>query len=137
MLLRVLVVAGLVIDAVVHWRFAPDMAFVEGGSIEGDTLFRLQAAVAAVSAVLVAVRPRRWTYAVAFVVAATAVGALLLYLWVDVGVLGPLPDMHDPVWYGEKTWSLVGEGVAALAALGGVFLPRAERQGASRHAEAV
>lgn len=138
MVLRVLVVAGLLVDTIVHWRFAPDMAFVEGGSIGGDTLFRLQAAVAAVAAVAVAVWPRRWSYAVAFVVAATAVGALLLYLWVDVGVLGPLPDMHDPVWYGEKTWSLVGEGVAALAAATGMLWPeRARRQSPSRHAEAA
>ncbi len=122
-LLRVLVVAGLLVDAVVHWRFAPDMAFVEGGSIGGDTLFRIQAVAAALAAVLVAVWPRRWSYAIAFAVAAGAVGALLLYLWVDVGALGPLPNMHDPVWYAEKTWSLVGEGVAALAALSGMVLP--------------
>jgi hypothetical protein len=121
-LLRVLVVAGLAADAVVHWMFAPDMAFVEGGSIAGDVLFRAQAILAAVVAVLVAVWARRWAYAVAFLVAASAVGALLLYYYVDVGVLGPLPDMHDPVWYGEKTISLVGEGVAALAALAGMLL---------------
>ena len=29
--------------------------------------------------------------------------------------------MHEPVWYFEKTLSLVGEGVAALAALTGLL----------------
>jgi hypothetical protein len=126
--LRVLVALGLAADAVVHWQFAPDMAFVEGGSIGGEELFRIQAVVAAVAAVLVLAWARRWTYAVAFLVAASAVGALLLYYYVDVGVLGPFPDMHDPAWYPEKTISLVGEGIAALAALAGMFVVRDPRQ---------
>jgi hypothetical protein len=121
LLLRLLVAAGLAADAVVHWRFAPDMAFVQGGSIHGDVLFRVQAVVAAVAAVIVLVRAARWSYALAFVVAGSAVGALLLYYYVDVGALGPLPDMHEPVWYTEKTISLVGEGIAAVAAAVGLL----------------
>ncbi|MBW8485017.1 hypothetical protein [Actinomadura parmotrematis] len=119
--LRILTAAGLAVDAVVHWRFAPEMASVPGGSIGADTIFYAQAVAAAVAAVLVLVRPRRWTYAAAFLVAASAVAALLLYYYVDVGALGPLPDMSEPVWYTEKTLSLVGEGVAALAALAGLL----------------
>ncbi|XVQ10369.1 hypothetical protein ACQP1W_49005 [Spirillospora sp. CA-255316] len=126
-LLRVLVAAGLAADAYVHWVFAPDMAFVEGGSIGGDLLFRVQAVVAALAGVLVLALARRWTYAVAFLVAASAVGALLLYYFVDVGAIGPLPDMYEPVWYGEKTISLVGEGIAALAALAGMLTVRSKR----------
>ncbi|GLW65813.1 hypothetical protein Arub01_40570 [Actinomadura rubrobrunea] len=130
--LRLLVAAGLAVDAVVHWRFAPDMKFVEGGSVGGDVLFQAQAAVAALAAVLVLAWARRWTYAVAFLVAAGAVGALLLYYAVDVGALGPLPDMYEPVWYAEKTASLIGEGVAAVAALVG-FLTAGSRS--SRRSE--
>jgi hypothetical protein len=130
--LRVLVAAGLAVDAYVHWDFAPDMAFVEGGSIGGDTLFRVQAVVAAVVAVLILVLARRWTYAVAFLVAASALGAVVLYYYVDVGALGPIPDMSEPVWYGDKTISAVGEGVAALAALVGFLTvrPRGVREDA-------
>ncbi|WP_083983027.1 hypothetical protein [Actinomadura hibisca] len=120
-----LVAAGLVVDAVVHWRFAPEMKFVEGGSIGGDQLFYVQAALAAGVAVLVLGMPRRWTYALAFLTAASALGAVLLYYYVDVGVLGPLPNMHEPVWYAEKTISAVGEGVAAVAALVGLLVTRA------------
>ncbi|MFC5753514.1 hypothetical protein [Actinomadura rugatobispora] len=126
-LLRVLVAAGLAADAYVHWVFASDMAFVDGGSVGGDVLFRVQAVVAALAGILVLVLARRWTYAVAFLVAASAVGALLLYYSVDVGAIGPLPDMYEPVWYGEKTISLVGEGIAALAALAGVLTARRKR----------
>ncbi|MEV0667075.1 hypothetical protein ACIBI3_38260 [Actinomadura luteofluorescens] len=121
LILRLIVAAGLAADAIVHWKFAPDMAFVQGGSIDGDLLFRVQAAVAGVVAVIVLTYATRWAYALAFLVAASAAGALVLYYYVDVGALGPLPDMHEPVWYLEKTISLAGEGGAALAALVGVF----------------
>ncbi|WP_131739571.1 hypothetical protein [Actinomadura roseirufa] len=122
LLIRLLVAAGLITDAVVHWRFAPEMAFVPGGAIGGDVIFRVQAAVAAVTAVIVLTYARRWSYALAFLVAGSAVGALLLYYYVDVGALGPLPAMHEPVWYAEKTLSLAGESISALAALAGLAL---------------
>lgn len=123
-LLRVLVAAGLAVDAWVHWRFAPDMApgpNAPSGTIAGDDLFRAQAIVAVVAAVLVVVWASKWTYAFAFVVAASAAGAVLLYYFVDVGRLGPIPGMYDPSWYADKTISLAGEVVAALAALIGFF----------------
>jgi hypothetical protein len=123
-LLRILVAAGLAADAYVHWVFAPDMdpgPNAPSGVIPGDYLFYGQAVVAGVAALLVLAWARRWTYAIAFLVAASAVGALLLYYYVDVGQLGPIPAMHDPAWYQEKTISLVGEGIAALAALIGFF----------------
>ncbi|HEY8478261.1 MAG TPA: hypothetical protein VIL71_00385 [Spirillospora sp.] len=122
LILRLLVAAGLAVDAYVHWVFAPDMEFVEGGSIGGDVLFRVQAVAAGLVAVLILVHVSRWAYALALLVAGSAVGALLLYYYVDVGALGPLPDMHEPVWYLEKTLSLVGEGIATLAALAGFFV---------------
>ena len=37
-------------------------------------------------------------------------------MWVDVGKVGPLPNMYEPYWYGEKTLSLVAEAIAAVAA---------------------
>ncbi|MFI0352380.1 hypothetical protein [Actinomadura sp. 9N407] len=122
LLLRVLVAAGLLIDAYVHWSFAPDMVNVgEGGAITGDVLFRGQAVVAAVVAVLVLLWARRWTYAIAFVVAVSAFGAVLLYYMVDLSTLGPIPDLYDPAWYREKTISAIGEAVAATAAMFGIM----------------
>lgn len=129
-LLRLLVAAGMAADAVVHWLFAPDMAGVQGGMIAGDDLFRGQAIVAVVAGVLNIVWARRWTYALSFLVASTALGAVLLYTFVDVGVLGPLPDMYDYVWYKEKTISAVGEGIATIAALIGIFVGGPERRSA-------
>ncbi|GLZ15475.1 hypothetical protein Acsp04_57100 [Actinomadura sp. NBRC 104425] len=131
-LLRLLTAAGLAADAYVHWQFAPEMAPGPGGSdgtIPGDDLFRAQAVLAAVSGVLVLAWARRWTYAIAFLVAGSAVGALLLYYYVDVGRLGPIPAMHDPSWYTDKTISLVGEGIATLAAaIGFLTTPRPSQE---------
>ncbi|MFF4237645.1 hypothetical protein ACFYYL_17370 [Actinomadura geliboluensis] len=126
--------AGLAADAVVHWRFAPDMApgpNTPDDVIPGDDLFRAQAIAAAVAAVLVLAWARRWTYAIAFLVAASAAGAVLLYYFVDFGQLGPIPRMYDPQWYADKTISVAGELVAALAALIGFLTVRRDREPAS------
>ncbi|MFI0405504.1 hypothetical protein [Actinomadura sp. 3N508] len=139
LILRLLVAAGLAADAIVHWRFAPEMAFVQGGSIDGELLFRIQAAVAGVVAVVILTYATRWAYALAFLVAGSAVGAIVFYYYVDIGALGPLPAMYEPVWYTEKTISLVGEGIAALAALAGFLTasrPKREDE-ASRAPEAA
>ena len=40
---------------------------------------------------------------------ASAAGAVLLYTYVDVGALGPLPDMY------EATWALPGKRASAMA----------------------
>ncbi|MFD0688131.1 hypothetical protein [Actinomadura fibrosa] len=123
-LLRLLVAAGLAVDAWIHWRFAPDMApgkNAPSGTIAGDDLFRAQAIAAVVAAVLVLAWASKWTYAIAFVVAASAAGAVLAYYWWDFGRIGPIPRMYDPSWYSDKTISLAGEVVAALAALAGFF----------------
>ncbi|WP_433466313.1 hypothetical protein ACQPZP_03860 [Spirillospora sp. CA-142024] len=123
-LLRLLVAAGLAADAVVHWRFAPGMApgpHTPSDVIPGDDLFRGQAVAAAVAGLLVLFWARKWTYAIAFIVAASAAGAVLLYYFVDFGQLGPIPRMYDPSWYSDKTISLAGEVVAAVAAFIGFF----------------
>jgi hypothetical protein len=122
LLLRLFIAAGLTVDAIVHWIFAPEMAGVEGGSLGGDTLFYAQAVIAGVAGVLVLAWPRRWTYVIAFLVAATAVGAVLFYRYADVGAIGPLPEMYEPVWYAEKTISAIAEGIAMVLAAVGIFV---------------
>ncbi|HLX51582.1 MAG TPA: plastocyanin/azurin family copper-binding protein [Streptosporangiaceae bacterium] len=61
---------------------------------------------------------RRVGFGLALAVAASALAALVLYRYVDVGRLGPLPDMHEPSWFGEKTAAAVAEGAVLLAASG-------------------
>ncbi|MGZ4508542.1 MAG: hypothetical protein ACXVX8_12770 [Blastococcus sp.] len=122
--LRGPVAAGLAADAVVHLRLAAGYQLAAPGGIGEGTLFRIQAGTAIVAALLVLVRGSRPTAVFAFLVAIAALGAVLLYRYVDVPALGPLPSMYEPVWFPEKTFSAVAEAVAALAALGLYLVPR-------------
>lgn len=119
-LLSSVTAVGLVIDAVVHLRLAADRDAI-GGTLSEGNLFRIEAAVALLAAVLVLVLPwRRVAYVIAFAVAASALGAVVLYRYVNVGALGPLPNMYEPVWYADKTRSAIAELVAAVFAAGGL-----------------
>ena len=66
--------------------------------------------------------PDELAAAFAFLVAFGGVAAVLLYRYVDVGAIGPLPDMYDASWYSEKTWSAIAEAAAAVAAFWLFFL---------------
>lgn len=116
--LTTIVVVGLAVDAYLHLRLAPDYALVRTRLLSQADLFRLEAALAVVSAVWLAVRRSVPAAAVACVVAGGGAFAILLYRYVDPGVIGPLPDMFEPVWFAAKQQALAAEVVAALAALG-------------------
>lgn len=58
-------------------------------------------------------------------VALSAFAAVVLYRYVDLPALGPLPAMYEPVWYGEKAASAAAEGAGAV--LAGVGLARTRR----------
>ena len=115
--LRVVVVIGLAVDAVVHLRLAPGYQLADPAGIGQGNLFRCEAAVAAVVAVLVLMTGSRLAYTLAFVVAASALAAVVLTRYVPVPAFGPFPSSYEPVWFGQKTVSAVAEGVAAVAAL--------------------
>jgi hypothetical protein len=129
LLLRLVVIAGLAVDVYVHWDLASNFDTLRGSgspSISQGELFRVETVIALVVMVLVAVWHRRWTAGLAFLVAGGGVAVVLLYRYVNVGAIGPLPNMYDPTWYTEKTVSAVAEGAAAVAALLLLFLePRA------------
>jgi len=133
-LVRLLASAGLAVDAYVHADLASRYDPI-GSSISQGDLFRVEAGVASLAAMLVLVLPRRETYAFAVSVAASAFGAILLYRYVNVGTLGPLPNMYEPIWFTEKTVSAVAEAAALLAALIGLgftlITPRRPRESGS------
>lgn len=134
--LRAVVVVGLLIDAVIHLRLAGEyeLAFPEG--IGGGTLFRVEATLAIVAAVAILAWGRRPTYLLAFLVAASAFGAVLTARYVELPAVGPLPGMYEPVWFLEKSISAVAEVVAALAALLLLLLPSLNRVIAPRQPRA-
>jgi len=123
-LLRLVVVAGLAVYVHLHLAASYD---ANTATISEGTLFRVEAGVAGLAAVLVLLTRTQIGVMVAFLVAAGGVGVVLLYQYVDVGAVGPLPNMYEPLSYPEKTDSLIAEAVAALAALALLALHRARR----------
>ena len=113
--LRVATATALGIDALVHWQNASAYDAVRATISQGD-LFRVEAAVAVVVGLLVLVRPRPSSWLAALAVAASALAAVLLYRYVDVGSLGPLPDMY------ENTWQVPGKLLSASAEAAAVVL---------------
>ncbi len=113
--LRLIVVAALAVDAVVHLRLAGTFDFQDAGIGTGN-MFRIAAAAAILAGLYVLLRGSRPAYAVAFVVAFSAFVAVVLYRYVEVPQLGPIPPMYEPIWFFEKTLSAVAEGIGAVAA---------------------
>lgn len=114
--LALIAAAGLAIDAFVHFDLASAYDPIKSSTLSQGDLFRVEGAAAAIAAAAVLLRPRRYTAAFAFLVAAAGTAAVLVYAYVDVGAFGPFPDMYDPLWYTEKTLSVWAEGVATVAA---------------------
>jgi hypothetical protein len=115
--LILVVIAGLAIDAFVHLHLASAYDGVKSSVLTQGDLFRVEAALAIIVALALVVRPRRWTALIAFLVSAGGFALVLIYQYVNVGGIGPLPNMYDPLRSSEKTLSVWGEGIAALAAL--------------------
>ena len=117
--LRVGTAAALGVAAVVHWQNAPAYDAVTATLSQG-ALFRAEAVLAVAVGLLVLVRPRPSSWVAAMLVGASALAAVLLYRYVDLGALGPLPDMYENTWQVPgKLLSAYAEGAAVvLAALG-------------------
>jgi hypothetical protein len=120
-LLRLVAAAGLAVDAGIHADQAPAYSAIRA-SISQATLFEIEAGLAAAAVVLVLAVGRRTGFGFAALVAVSALGAGLLYRFVDVGTLGPLPNMYEPVWLPGQIASVVAEAVAMSAALAGLLL---------------
>jgi hypothetical protein len=125
--LRVVTAAMLAVDAYIHadlaYRYDPNRA----ASISQGTLFRWEAGAAsfAALAVMVVFWRAAWSlvaWALALLVAASALGAVMIYSHYDIGTLGPLPNMYEPFWYGQKTQAAVAEGIATGTAFLGLVL---------------
>ena len=119
--LRLLTAGGLAVDAYVHADLASRFD-TSGSGISQGTLFVLEAALSSLAAALILVWGTRLAAALALMVALSALAAVLVTRYIDVGSLGPLPDMYDPAWYPEKTLSAFAEALATLSAAGFLLL---------------
>lgn len=113
--LRLVAVAALGISAYVHIHLAPRYAY-PGSGINGDQLFYLQGSLAALVGLVLLVTGNRWVWAAAAGLALASFAAVMLYRYVDVGALGPLPNMNDPTWQPspDKLLSAIAEALVPV-----------------------
>jgi len=114
--LTVITVAGLAVDAYVHFDLAGNYDPVRTSALSQGQLFRVEAIAAILAAVALLVWRRRASALAALVVAASGLAALLVYRYVDVGRVGPIPAMYEPVWFAEKAITAIAEAVASVSA---------------------
>jgi hypothetical protein len=118
---RLIAVVGLGIDAYVHLDLASTYSEAEAPVNEG-ILFRAEAVLALLTALALILWARRPSFLLGFAISASALTLMLVSRYVDLGALGPLPDLYDPVWFPEKLWAASGEAAAAAASLAGLLL---------------
>ena len=128
--LRLVAAAALAVDAFVHAdlvdMYAPYARFQSG--ISQADLFRIEAAVASLAALLILLAANRLVWALVFVVSASALAAVMISRYFDIGAIGPIPDMYEPAWYPEKVLTAVAEAVAVgVAVIGFLVVPRLRR----------
>ncbi len=120
--LRVVTAAALVVDATVHLQLASRYDPNTSGGLSQGELFRLEAVAAVLAAALIVATARPVAWLVALLVAGSALGTVLLFANADVGPLGPVPDMYEPFWYGQKLVAAVAEAVGTVTAAVGLAL---------------
>ena len=115
--LMIIVVVGLAIDAYVHYHLASAFRHNKTSVLSETDLFRAEATVAVIAGLALLLRPNRYTAGFAFLVAAAGTAAVLVYRYVNIKAIGPIPAMYDPFWApAEKNLSAIAEAVAAVAA---------------------
>jgi len=114
--LRLLGAGALAISSYVHLHLAHLYTSL-GDTITMGDLFYAEGAVAAAVALWVLATGNRWAWAAVLLVAAASFGAVMLYRYVNVGSIGPIPNMYDPYWAPiEKSLSVIGEAAASVVA---------------------
>jgi hypothetical protein len=120
------------VSALIHVQLAPGYQQAAPGGIGQGTLFLVQAGAAALAAVFVLLKGSRMAFAAAAVVALSSLAAVILYRYVQVPAIGPLPSMYEPVWYTAKVITAVAEAAAGALAVAGYALLHKSQAGSGR-----
>lgn len=121
--LRVLVVIALGVSAYAHFKLAKTYDPIHKSVSQGD-LFRVEGVIASLAAIFLLINDRVIGWAPAFLVGVGALGAVLTYRYVNVGSIGPIPNMYEPIWKSQdnlKVISAIAEGFATLGAAAGLL----------------
>jgi hypothetical protein len=127
--LAVVTAALLGVDAFVHLHYAHSYDQFKSSTMSEGTLFRIQGVVAIVVGVLLLIWPGVLTWLLSLLVAGSAVVAVTLYTYVDVGALGPLPDLYEHTWSPPgKVPSAIAELIAAVLSIVGLTVALRRRR---------
>ena len=126
--LRVLMVACLGISAYVHLHLA-HLYTTLGDTITMGQLFKVQGVVAAAVALWLLVTGSRFAWWAGAAVSAASFAAVMLYRYVDIGAIGPLPNMYDAAWQPspDKLLSAIVEGAGVVLFLVWLLVSRPRR----------
>ncbi|MDO9589930.1 MAG: hypothetical protein Q7J04_02165 [Microcella sp.] len=134
----IITAVALVVNAVIHLALAGPYDAITGTLLGQGDLFRIQAAVGIVIAVLLLVtfRGRRAALVVALAAAVVAAGGLTLVVVtalvpLDLTAIG-LPSLYEPIWFADKMISVVAQAIALASALLAAVLARRPAPGARR-----
>jgi hypothetical protein len=106
---------ALAVDAFVHGTSAGGYDAIPPLLLSKGNLFRAEAMVAIAVALLLLIWARWWSWAVALGVSATALGAVTLYRYVNVGSIGPIPNLYEPTW--QVPGKVLSAGAEAVAVM--------------------
>lgn len=124
-LLAVVTAGALGIEAWVHLTTASSYAANGGAILNEGNAFLAEAAVAVAAAIHLLVRPGRLASILALAVASSALAAVLISTYVDIGTIGPIPDFYEPTWaVPGKVLATAAEAVATVASLTDLLLAR-------------
>ena len=123
-LLVAVTLAGLAIDAYVHFDLAARYDPIASTTLSQGDLFRFEAVASIVAGVALLARPRWYTAGLALLVLAGGALALYVYRYWNVPAFGPIPRMYEPIWFGEKSLAAAAETIGALSAMALVVVER-------------
>jgi hypothetical protein len=116
-LLRLMGAAALAVSSYVHLHGAHFYSSL-GDTITQADLFYVQGSVAALVALWVLASGNRWAWVAVALVGAASFAAVMVYRYVDVGSIGPIPNMYEPTWQtNEKLLSAYAEAAAVVVAV--------------------
>ena len=126
--LRLLGAGALAISSYVHLHLA-NLYSTLGNTITQGDLFYAQGALAALVALAVLVTGHRYAWLAVALVGLASFAAVMVYRYVNVGAIGPIPNMYEPAWQPspDKALSAVAEAAAFVIAAVALLRARARR----------
>ncbi len=116
--LRVVGALALGYSAYLHARIAShDTPLAADGEIRLSGLFVAQAVAAVLVSLWMLVHGSRLAWLAFAVVAIGSFAAVVLSTYLTLPGIGPLPEIHDAVWYLDKQLAAISAGVASLVAI--------------------